>query len=79
TVSLLNAILTAATAALICATLRQLGFSSRGAVVAAVLYGLGTIAWVYAKYLFSGTLAGFLLTAAFALLLAFGQEGGWGR
>ncbi len=79
TVSLLNALLTAATAALLVAITRRLGFSARAALAVALLYGLATIAWVYAKYLFSGTLAGFLLTAAFALLLAFRQEGGWGR
>ena len=62
TVSLLNALLTAGTAVLIYAILHALGFSPRTSLLTALFYGLGTIAWVYAKYLFSGTLAGFLLT-----------------
>jgi len=73
-VSLLNAILTAATAALIFLILQRLGFSVWGAAATALLYGLGTIAWVYAKYLFSGTLAGFLLTLTAYLLLIYKQD-----
>ncbi len=73
-VSLLNAILTAATASLIVLILRRLGFSARASLGAALLYGLATIAWVYAKYLFSGALAGFLLTLTFYLLLRYKQD-----
>ena len=73
TVSLLNALLTALTAALIAATVRELGFSVRTAALTALVFGLATIAWVYAKYLFSGTLAGFLLTLTFFLLLRFSR------
>jgi len=76
TVSVLNALLTAATGALVAAILLRLGFSARASSVTALVYGLGTIAWVYAKYLFSGTLAGFLLTITLYLLLAYRQEGG---
>ncbi len=73
-VSLLNALLTAATASLLVLILQQLGFSVRAATVSALLYGLATIAWVYAKYLFSGVLAGFLLTLTFYLLLRYKQD-----
>ena len=79
TVSLLNAILTAWTAILIYAILRRLGFSIPGAVVTALLYGTATLAWVYAKYLFSGTLAGFLLLLTFYWLLAYRDQGGLWR
>jgi len=71
TVSLLNALLTALTGALVAAAARELGFSVRTAALTALVFGLATIAWVYAKYLFSGTLAGFLLTLTFFLLLRF--------
>ncbi len=73
TVSLLNALLTALTGALIAAAARELGFSARTAALTALVFGLATIAWVYAKYLFSGTLAGFLLTLTFVLLLRFSR------
>ncbi len=73
TVSLLNALLTALTGALIAATARELGFSVRTATLTALVFGLATIAWVYAKYLFSGTLAGFLLLLTFFLLLRFSR------
>ena len=76
TVSLLNAILTAWTAALLYAMLRRLNFSTRTALVTALLYGTGTVAWVYAKYLFSETLAGFLLALTSFLLLVYKQQGG---
>ncbi len=73
TVSLLNALLTALTGALIAAAARELGFSARTAALTALVFGLATIAWVYAKYLFSGTLAGFLLMLTFVLLLRFSR------
>ncbi|MFQ5576532.1 MAG: hypothetical protein ACE5G8_06035 [Anaerolineae bacterium] len=79
TVSLLNAALTAATAALIYALLRRLRFDHGVSLAAGLLYGLATIAWVYAKYLFSGTLAGFLLLAAVYILLAYRRQGGLWR
>lgn len=76
TVSLLNALLTAWTAALIYTILWRLNFSRRTALITALLYGTGTLAWVYAKYLFSGTLAGFLLLLTTFLLLVYKQQGG---
>lgn len=76
TVSLLNAVLTAWTAALIYTILWRLNFSRWTALITALLYGTGTLAWVYAKYLFSGTLAGFLLVFTTFLLLVYKQQGG---
>jgi hypothetical protein len=77
--SLLNAILTAATGALLFSLVRRLGYGERVAAGVALLYGLATIAWVYSKYLFSEPLAGLLLLATAYLLVAFRQEGGLWR
>lgn len=76
TVSLLNALLTAATGGLLYLYLRRLRFSQRAAVGGALVFGLATIAWVYSKYLFSEPLAALLLLLAAYWLLGFGQEGG---
>jgi len=76
TASLLNAILTAATAGLLFRLARRLGYNERVSAGVALLYGLATIAWVYSKYLFSEPLAGLLLLATAYLLFAFRQEGG---
>ncbi|HXV42925.1 MAG TPA: phospholipid carrier-dependent glycosyltransferase, partial [Anaerolineae bacterium] len=77
TVSLLNALITAATGLLIFMFVQRLGFSQRTAIAVALIFGLATIAFVYAKYLFSEPLAGFLLLLAAYMLFAYRQEGGW--
>jgi hypothetical protein len=77
--SLVNAILTAATAGLLFGLVRRLGYGERVATGVALLYGLATIAWVYSKYLFSEPLAGLLLLATVYLLVAFRQEGSFWR
>ncbi len=61
---LLNAVVTALTAALLLVWLVELGFSRRAALVAALMYGLGTIAWIYARMLWEPPLTAlmFLLT-----------------
>jgi hypothetical protein len=76
TASLLNALVTATTAALLCSLVWRLGFTQRTALGVALLYGLTTIAWVYSKYLFSEPLAGLLLLATATLLVIFRQAGG---
>lgn len=76
TVSLLNAIITALTGSLVWLFTRRLGFSPGVALLTALTYGLATIAFVYAKYLFSEPLAGFLLLLAAYMLFAYRQEGG---
>ncbi len=74
TVSILSAILTAGTAMLIVRFLQRLGYSHQTSIFVALIYGLATIAWVYAKYLFSSPLAGFLLMMTAYLLLAYKHE-----
>lgn len=76
TVSILNAILTAATAMLLFLFVVRLGFSPGVGLVVALGYGLATIAFVYAKYLFSEPLAAWWLLLAAYMLLAYRQEGG---
>ncbi|NJN93147.1 MAG: phospholipid carrier-dependent glycosyltransferase [Anaerolineales bacterium] len=76
TVSLLNAFLTAATSLLTCMAVQRLGFSNLTALLVSLTFGLATIAFVYAKYLFSEPLAGFLLLLAAYMLFVYRQEGG---
>ncbi len=76
TVSLLNAVLTALTGLLIFMFVHRLNFSLLIAISTALIFGLTTISFVYAKYLFSEPLAGFLLLLAAYMLYAYRQEGG---
>ncbi len=76
TVSLLNAFITAATGVLIFMWVQRLGFANLTAIVVALTFGLASIAFVYAKYLFSEPLAGFLLLLAAYMLFVYRQEGG---
>lgn len=76
TASLLNALITALTGSLIFMFLRRLGYASPIATIGALIYGLATIAFVYAKYLFSEPLAGLLLLLAAYMLFTYRQEGG---
>ncbi|MBE7471578.1 MAG: hypothetical protein DPW09_28305 [Anaerolineae bacterium] len=76
TVSLLNAFITAATGLLTCMFTQRLGFSDLTALLVSLTFGLATIAFVYAKYLFSEPLAGFLLLLAAYMLFVYRQEGG---
>jgi hypothetical protein len=66
---LFNAIVTALTAVLLLAYLETLGFPRRAGLITALTFGLATLAWPYAKSLFSDPFSGFLLLlAAWALL-----------
>jgi len=76
TVSLLNGLVTALSGMLLFLFVRRLGYSVRIALTTGLVYGLATIAVVYAKYLFSEPLAGLLLLIAAYMLFAFKQEGG---
>ncbi|MBE7551898.1 MAG: phospholipid carrier-dependent glycosyltransferase [Anaerolineales bacterium] len=76
TVSLLNSLITAATGLLIFMFGQRLGFSNLTAVIVSLIFGLATIAFVYAKYLFSEPLAGFLLLLATYMLFVYRREGG---
>jgi hypothetical protein len=72
---LFNALVTAATGALLLGYLQALGYSTRVALVAALTFGLATLAWPYAKSLFSDPLAGLCLLAAALALLRYRQTG----
>jgi hypothetical protein len=56
-VMLLNPLVTAATAALVYATTRALGYSQAGSAVGALAFGLTTLAWPYARTLYREPLA----------------------
>jgi 4-amino-4-deoxy-L-arabinose transferase-like glycosyltransferase len=78
---LLNSLVTAATGALLLRWLADLGFSRRTALLTALAYGLGTIAWVYARMFWeSSLLALFFLVALWAAWRAThpaGREMSW--
>ena len=66
---LLNMAVTAATGMLLFLYVRWLGYRRNIAIVAALLFGLTTIAWPYSKNYFRESIAGFtLLLAAYGLL-----------
>jgi len=69
TTMLLNPLLTALTGTLVFLYVRRLGYGQSTAVVTALVFGLGTMAWPYSKYFFSEPLSGLcLLGAAYFLL-----------
>ena len=68
---LFNAIVTALTAVLILAYLQELGYTQRTGLIVALTFGLSTLAWPYAKSLFSDPFSGLLLLAAAYTLLKF--------
>jgi hypothetical protein len=70
-----NALVTAATAWLVYACILRLGYGSRVGALTAAGYGLGTMAWPYARYFFSEPLAALGLAAGFWGLLTAGQTG----
>jgi 4-amino-4-deoxy-L-arabinose transferase-like glycosyltransferase len=62
---LTNALITALTAALLCLWLADMGFSRPAAALASLGYGLGTVAWVYARMFWESS----LLALAFLVAL----------
>ncbi len=65
---LTNGVVTALTGALIYRFLRRLRFGDGASLGTALAFGLGTMAWPYARYLFAESLAGLsLLFSAYAL------------
>jgi hypothetical protein len=64
TVTMLNGLLTAATCAVIARWAQQLGATIGWSLVLALIYGLSTFAWVYARTFFSEPLAALLLLSA---------------
>jgi 4-amino-4-deoxy-L-arabinose transferase-like glycosyltransferase len=75
TAMLTMAFVTALTGALLFLYVRQLKFGQAVALGVALLYGLATMAWVYARYLFSESLTGLALLAAALFLLRY-RDGG---
>ncbi|MCS6802664.1 MAG: hypothetical protein RMM58_00975 [Chloroflexota bacterium] len=76
--TLLNGPLTAATAALLYLTGRRLGISATASALAALTFGLATLAWVYARYLFGEPIVAFSWMLAFWLLLGQSAAGAVG-
>jgi hypothetical protein len=74
TTLLTSAIVIALTGALVFLTARRLKFSRGVSVVAALLFGLATPAWVYAKQFWSEPVSLFTLFAAFYFLLRFRND-----
>ena len=66
---LFNAIVTALTAVVLMAYLQLLGFTARTGLIVALTFGLSTLAWPYAKSLFSDPFSGLLLLATAYVLL----------
>ncbi|WP_298490018.1 hypothetical protein [uncultured Chloroflexus sp.] len=64
TVTMLNSFVTAATCAVLARWAWQLGASTLWAAILALLYGLATFAWPYARTFFSEPLAGLLILIA---------------
>jgi len=72
---LFGSLLAALTAVLLAAYLQALGFRDRTALIAALIFGTGTMALPYAKTFFSDPLAGTLLLATAFSLLKLRQTG----
>jgi hypothetical protein len=70
---LLNAIVTAWTAALLWLTALRLGYRDRTAMLLGLLFGIATIAWPYAKQFFGEPLSALSLLTCFYGLLAWRQ------
>ena len=79
-VLLLNLFLTALTGVMIFYTGRAQHYSPLPALSAAVVYGLGTMAWPLSKFLFRDSLVTFLLMAAtWSFELVFARRHGWSQ
>jgi hypothetical protein len=72
--SVVNPLVTAATAALVVAVGRRVGLSRSWSVAAALAYGLASPAATYARYDFSQPIAGLALTAGVWALLRWDEE-----
>ncbi|MGQ9598972.1 MAG: ArnT family glycosyltransferase [Anaerolineae bacterium] len=79
TAMLTNAFVTALTGLLVYRFLRRLGYSPGVALGIALAFGLGTMAWPYARYLFSESLSGLGLMMSAYFLRGFQQQTGPGR
>ena len=71
---LINGAITALTGVLVYLLLRRLRNSYGASLLAALAFGLGTMAWPYARYLFSESLAGLGLMLGFYFLVRFRDQ-----
>lgn len=71
-----NVFVTAATGALLFLFVRGLGYRRRAALATALVYGVGTMAWVYSKHDFAEPLAALSLLGAVHFLLRASREEG---
>ncbi|HEY80210.1 MAG TPA: hypothetical protein G4O05_03920, partial [Caldilineae bacterium] len=74
TTFLANALITIATALLLAAIVRRLGYSQPTSVALALIFGLATLAWPYATHLFGEPLSALSLTIALWALIALQTE-----
>lgn len=79
TIWLFNVIVTALTAGLVFASARRMGATPAAALLTALAFGLGTVAWPYSKTYFRDPLAMLMLMAALWLLLVARERGGMAR
>jgi 4-amino-4-deoxy-L-arabinose transferase-like glycosyltransferase len=79
TAMLTNAAVTALTGLLLFLMLQRLNYGRGVALAAALAFGLGTMAWPYARYLFSESLAGLGLIASAYFLLRYRDQPGPAR
>ncbi len=75
TTLLFNSLITAATAVGLFWLLRRLDFGDNISLIAALCFGLATLAWPYAKTAFSDPLAGLCLLVTLLVLLRFRHTG----
>jgi hypothetical protein len=75
TILIFNALVTAATGALLLQYLHALGYHYQIALIAGLTFGLATLAWPYAKTFFSDPLAALCLVLAALTLLRFRNTG----
>ena len=71
-----NGVVTALTGVLVYLVLRRLRYGLGAALFAALGFGLATMAWPYARYLFSESLAGLGLLASMYGLVRYGNSAG---
>ncbi len=71
TTMLLNPIVTALTGVLIYAYARRLNYNTTTGLIAALIFGLGTLAWAYSKFFYSEPVSAFFLFLAAYFLLSF--------
>lgn len=77
TVMLFNILVTAVTAVIIWLILREMGYSPGLRLGGALLFGLATIAWPYARTFLREPLVGFFYVLAFLAFLLYHRSGRW--